>query len=395
MILWCGRHGDHGGGRDVRHGARPNLKRMLAFHGEPDRLMMMGLESARRWPLRGLLPLPESRILQGRPLPDCRLGAARLSTRDMNQLGGLAQRMPHTTLSWLIGVGSMMGIPLMSGFASKWMLYAAAVAAGWTGSGDCGLAVSLGTVFLGRKGYQRGLLGPLTEATKDAQRSPPTMLLEWDSGCGQCSAGRAPQLPSTTFSIPSGRTATEAVRSPGSDCPPTRAASHHRAPGAGPGIACPGRRDYAIAYVSAPGSGRGWRGAALAGGGIFTGGEPLSSQGRLTAGDSPRSFSATGIPSSAGPMWIAFILACGAGLQTCHVLGVLSPGWSGMRAVLVIVLAAAVLAVMRWLAPGAVSAAALPAPRVPLLPDCRLRRGCDCIDFWPRWPRKEPHPKRR
>ena len=27
----------------------------------------------------------------------------------MNQLGGLASRMPRTTLSWLIGVGSMMG----------------------------------------------------------------------------------------------------------------------------------------------------------------------------------------------------------------------------------------------------------------------------------------------
>src|SRR5579859_2278629 len=52
-------------------------------------------------------------------------------TRDMNKLGGLAQKMPHTTLSWLIGVGSMMGIPLMSGFASKWMLYAAALQSGW------------------------------------------------------------------------------------------------------------------------------------------------------------------------------------------------------------------------------------------------------------------------
>jgi formate hydrogenlyase subunit 3/multisubunit Na+/H+ antiporter MnhD subunit len=30
----------------------------------------------------------------------------------------------------MIGVGSMMGIPLMSGFASKWMLYAAALQAG-------------------------------------------------------------------------------------------------------------------------------------------------------------------------------------------------------------------------------------------------------------------------
>ena len=51
-------------------------------------------------------------------------------TRDMDQLGGLAQRMPRTTAVWLISMGSMMGIPLMSGFTSKWMLYTAALQSG-------------------------------------------------------------------------------------------------------------------------------------------------------------------------------------------------------------------------------------------------------------------------
>jgi formate hydrogenlyase subunit 3/multisubunit Na+/H+ antiporter MnhD subunit len=40
----------------------------------------------------------------------------------MNHLGGLARRMPRTTVVWLISVGSMMGVPFMSGFASKWLL---------------------------------------------------------------------------------------------------------------------------------------------------------------------------------------------------------------------------------------------------------------------------------
>ncbi len=101
-------------------------------------------------------------------------------TRDMNKLGGLASRMPQTTLSWLIGAGSMMGIPLMSGFASKWMLYAAALQAGWTVPAVIAWAASLGTVFLCAKATSAVFLGPLTEATKDAHESPPTMV--WGMG---------------------------------------------------------------------------------------------------------------------------------------------------------------------------------------------------------------------
>ena len=116
-------------------------------------------------------------------------------TRDMNQLGGLAQKMPKTTLSWLIGVGSMMGIPLMSGFASKWMLYAAALQAGWAVPAMVAWAASLGTVFFGAKATSAVFLGPLTKATKDAHESPPTMV--WGMGllaAGSVILGVAPQL---------------------------------------------------------------------------------------------------------------------------------------------------------------------------------------------------------
>src|SRR5450631_2927955 len=116
-------------------------------------------------------------------------------TRDMNKLGGLAQRMPSTTLSWLIGVGSMMGIPLMSGFASKWMLYAAALQSGWAVPAMVAWAASLGTVFLGVKATSAVFLGPATENTKDAHESPSTMV--WGMGfmaAGSVILGVAPQL---------------------------------------------------------------------------------------------------------------------------------------------------------------------------------------------------------
>ena len=47
-------------------------------------------------------------------------------TTDLNRLGGLAKKMPHTTALFLIGAASISGIPPFNGFASKWMIYQAA-----------------------------------------------------------------------------------------------------------------------------------------------------------------------------------------------------------------------------------------------------------------------------
>ena len=116
-------------------------------------------------------------------------------TRDMNCLGGLAQRMPRTTLCWLVGVGNMAGIPLMSGFVSKWMLYAAALQAGWAIPAVISWIVSLGTVFLCAKATSAVFLGPATVATRDAHEVSAGM--QWAMGlmaCGSIVLGVAPQL---------------------------------------------------------------------------------------------------------------------------------------------------------------------------------------------------------
>lgn len=44
-------------------------------------------------------------------------------TRDLNKLGGLAHSMPYTTVFFLIGGLSIAGIPPLSGFSSKLMIY--------------------------------------------------------------------------------------------------------------------------------------------------------------------------------------------------------------------------------------------------------------------------------
>ena len=47
-------------------------------------------------------------------------------TTDLDKLGGLSKKMPHTTVLFLVGAFSISGIPPFNGFASKWMIYQAA-----------------------------------------------------------------------------------------------------------------------------------------------------------------------------------------------------------------------------------------------------------------------------
>lgn len=296
-------------------------------------------------------------------------------TRDMNELGGLAGRMPQTTLWWLVGVGSMMGIPLMSGFASKWMLYAAALQAGWAVPALVAWAVSLGTVFLGAKATSAVFLGPVTEKTREAEEAPPTMLWGMSAlAVGSVVLGVAPQLAVNYLLNPilgaMGMGAGVEVTWFGLSA---SAGSFSSMGGLvlavvslvlGGGI-------YLVAYMSRPSA----AGAALAGagastdgtvsggwgngGGVFTGGEPLGDKGRLTAGDFSDIFF---------EHWKSFFRWSNVDqvylwgweglLAASRTVGVVAR-WMEQRATaLVIVLAAVIVLAVRWLAPGAGGAAA-------------------------------------
>jgi len=116
-------------------------------------------------------------------------------TRDMNQLGGIAGRMPRTTATWMINVGSMMGIPLMSGFASKWLLYTAALEAGWIVPALAAWIASLGTVFAFVKATDEVFLGPTNETTEKAHEAPISMQFGLGlTAAGSLVLGVAPQL---------------------------------------------------------------------------------------------------------------------------------------------------------------------------------------------------------
>ncbi|USS41334.1 cation:proton antiporter [Thermococcus aggregans] len=46
-----------------------------------------------------------------------------VGTKNLNELSGLAKRMPLTTFSFIIGAAAIIGLPPLNGFASKWIIY--------------------------------------------------------------------------------------------------------------------------------------------------------------------------------------------------------------------------------------------------------------------------------
>ncbi len=50
---------------------------------------------------------------------------AATGTRNIEELGGLAKRMPWTALFFLVGAAAISGLPLLNGFVSEWLLFQA------------------------------------------------------------------------------------------------------------------------------------------------------------------------------------------------------------------------------------------------------------------------------
>ena len=224
----------------------------------------------------------------------------------------------------------------MSGFASKWMLYAAALQAGWAVPAMVAWAVSLGTVFLGAKATSAVFLGPLTEATKDAHESPPTML--WGMGflaAGSVVLGVAPQLAVNYLLNPVlAHVKLDAVQVTWFGLS-GNAGSFSSMGGLvlALGLARSGRRHLRRCLRRASGDCAVQDGAALAG---WRGSLPVENPCPNRAGSrpatSPASSCRTGMDSSAGPMWIAFIWPSGADCRLFRAAWASwSPGWSSRR----------------------------------------------------------------
>ena len=104
-----------------------DFKRLLAFHSISQIgyvLTAAGLCTALGISA-GLYHAMNHTIFKGLLFLSAGAGMHAAGTGDLDKLGGLSKRMPHTTVLFLIGAFSISGIPPFNGFASKWMIYQA------------------------------------------------------------------------------------------------------------------------------------------------------------------------------------------------------------------------------------------------------------------------------
>lgn len=106
----------------------------------------------------------------------------RTGTTDLDRLGGLARRMPHTCALFLIAAASISGIPPFNGFASKWYiyqaLYDAAVQSGniaYIAALVCALLVSVMTLASFIKVGQTVFFGPVPKHLAATREAPLSM----------------------------------------------------------------------------------------------------------------------------------------------------------------------------------------------------------------------------
>ena len=111
--------------------AQTDLKRLLAFHTVSQLgYVVTGLALGTSLGVAAGLFYADSHALFKGTLFMCAGAVQRATgTRDMRKLGGLASRMPVTTLVWLVSAAAIAGVPLTNGFVAKWLLFDAALEA--------------------------------------------------------------------------------------------------------------------------------------------------------------------------------------------------------------------------------------------------------------------------
>lgn len=104
-------------------------------------------------------------------------GAVLYSTKttDLDKLGGLAKKMPYTTVLFLIGAFSISGIPPFNGFVSKWLIYQATYQAGYAPVTIVALLVSVMTLASFVKVAQSVFFGQLPKEFEDVKEVPVLM----------------------------------------------------------------------------------------------------------------------------------------------------------------------------------------------------------------------------
>lgn len=102
---------------------------------------------------------------------------SRTHTTDLNEMSGLAKKMPYTTALFIVGTLSIGGIPPFNGFVSKWLIYQATFEAGYVPVTVIALLCSVLSLATLLKALQSVFFGRLPEKYKDVKEAPKSMLI--------------------------------------------------------------------------------------------------------------------------------------------------------------------------------------------------------------------------
>ncbi len=97
-------------------------------------------------------------------------------TRDLNEMGGLARRMPYTTVLFLIAAAAISGIPPFNGFVSKLLIYESVFTVHPMLSAVA-LVTSVLTLASFVKIFQAAFLGPEKNKWRSVREVPASMVL--------------------------------------------------------------------------------------------------------------------------------------------------------------------------------------------------------------------------
>ena len=96
--------------------------------------------------------------------------------KDLNEMGGLARRMPYTTFMFVIAAAAISGLPPFNGFVSKLLIYESSFAV-HPSLAVVALLTSVLTLASFVKVFQTAFLGPEKNSLLSVQEVPPAMLL--------------------------------------------------------------------------------------------------------------------------------------------------------------------------------------------------------------------------
>lgn len=156
-----------------------NIKRMLAYSSVAQiGYLILGISFASETGVMAtMLHMLNHGLMKGALFLSLAAVVYRLGIAQLDQMHGLASRMPWTMAAFLIGGLSLIGVPLTVGFVSKWYLVSAALENGWWPVAALILVGSLLSVIYIWRVIEVACFKPVTNATPDVQEAPASLLL--------------------------------------------------------------------------------------------------------------------------------------------------------------------------------------------------------------------------